>query len=298
MKFEEKYINFVNLKDGRVEFNTKDVFVSYAQYSEITASFTADKIRVPSEERIGLEKAFRYGQPVSINTVTFWSLDILMRALSEDNKKLSISKVIDMLLRNSSINPGNLSEISGDFYDASDEIKNLTVGLRKFISLEGGREPELCELYIPSITYHDIRLIRLLFLDLVSPELLHINELKHISLFLKSAAFKDDKRFSVEQLNELFSDPDSFNGDYVNDFKKIRDNAKRNRDSLRDLQKATRGWTNPKLNISDYLQDAIHLSFCTDSQIEAIDRHAKSLMSVRKKFGTITYEKPERYSFE
>jgi len=303
IEFREKKINFAKLEKGRLEFESDNFKVSeeHAQKGRNSVGLhPRSRVFVPMDERKFLRQAARYGQPVSVNDFTYWSLHLFMRSINKiSRRRQSISSLIDALIKNAVINPDNLETISDNQHKFSERLRmspslrEASVGLRKFISIEG-HDDKVEEYFVPEITYHDVKCIRILLLSLVSPELLDEDERRQTANFL-SSGFLLLQKVTEPQFISQIAKPVSLEmlekvvGDESIDLIILRDKAKTIRKEVKDVIPA-RAWRDPKLGIDSYLQSVLHFSFMQDKQVMMLDEHFKNLRYLSKKFGTINYD--------
>ena len=102
IEFREKKINFAKLEKGQLEFESGNFKVSeeYSQKARNSVGLhPLSRVLVPRDERKFLRQAARYGQPVSVNDFTYWSLHLFMRSINKiSRRRQSISSLIDALI--------------------------------------------------------------------------------------------------------------------------------------------------------------------------------------------------------
>lgn len=314
IKFEQKHLSFAVLEEGAVEFNSFDNKPTpLSELKNIELGVVGrGKPHVPLDQRKGIESLFRYGMPVSVNQHTLWSIDLFMRSITKTSgARLSISNLIEAMIENSAINPDDLSTIDAGLGRSSDsvDLKRLSVYLRKFLIIEDEmNDHKLKEFYVPGLTFHDSRIIRILLLSLVSPELVKKNEELHLLAFLRMCGFGGKSELTIEHVEGAFisisklsasrGNSDLIRKNVINksiNLQEIRDFAEDARKSMKLPNGTAVSWTNPDLNLDNYFRDILYFSFLSNEQLENIDNTINVLKKISNKFGTITYDRERNY---
>ena len=196
-KFTKKSIASVPLDGGEVEFNNDDFPISFSteqersMYSAVSVNRLASQSYELWVDPDGKQEKIRYGRPISINTQTYWSVLLFARSYGGSEETISISKMIDMSIKNIVLTNFVSSDEDVEqlnMYSQTSNFKRLSSGIRKFVYIED--EDEFKEFFVPDITYHPDEFLRLLLLSIVSPELLADDEMTNVSAFFLSGDIK------------------------------------------------------------------------------------------------------------
>tara|TARA_A100001015_G_scaffold119078_1_gene132067 strand:+ start:1209 stop:2321 length:1113 start_codon:yes stop_codon:yes gene_type:complete len=165
------------------------------QQNEDDLNFDADLLKNVLEtsssfktKRFGLRDGsrHRWGSFVNLNDQTYWTLILSARALqTKFKKKIPVPKIIDFLVNNSlcltdtSAQLGEVLEakdLSQEKIDSKQVLDHINSYFKKYILIKNKANV----LSVPKLTYHPVPAVRSLFLLLIEPQLIDLEDIFEI----------------------------------------------------------------------------------------------------------------------
>ena len=291
--FTRKYVASIPLDGGEVEFSNDNFGISledpeqkFLYGSIVDNSFTNQSYEI-HEALDGAKAKIRYGKPVSINTQTYWSVLLFARAYGNTNESVSISKMIDMSIKNivlSNFGANDKDVEQVNMWTQTSSFKRRSSGIRKFIYIED--EDDFKEFFVPDLTYHADEFLRLILLTIVSPELLSDDEIANIQAFFCAGQLKDPIGISMEPeilRDEIMNTKFSF----ASSARAAREfiSSKEYEEYLIDI--------GPAAKVPEYrnfIRRVRLFSMLTDKSLQHFSDYFESIKWLSERFGTIRYK--------
>ena len=179
------------------DLDEKSLIVEESTIKRITDPEFANSVAFKTGELKKTALIHKFGSAVTINDFQYWKLSLASKALKVKYKKnISIANVIKKFT-NFSLGSKNIDDLTIPlaYTETSDDVLIIRSYLNKYVVTQEGP----FALGLASLTYHQIPAIRSLYLALIEPQLLDVEDLFHITSFLKET--KDIHW--VELLDEL-----------------------------------------------------------------------------------------------
>ena len=179
------------------DLDEKSLIVEESTIKRITDPEFANSVAFKTGELKKTALIHKFGSAVTINDFQYWKLSLASKALKVKYKKnISIANVIKKFT-NFSLGSKNIDDLTIPlaYTETSDDVLIIRSYLNKYVVTQEGP----FALGLASLTYHQIPAIRSLYLALIEPQLLDVQDLFHITSFLKET--KDIHW--VELLDEL-----------------------------------------------------------------------------------------------
>ena len=179
------------------DLDEKSLIVEESTIKRITDPEFANSVAFKTGELKKTGLIHKFGSAVTINDFQYWKLSLASKALKVKYKKnISIANVIKKFT-NFSLGSKNIDDLTIPlaYTETSDDVLIIRSYLNKYVVTQEGP----FALGLASLTYHQIPAIRSLYLALIEPQLLDVQDLFHITSFLKET--KDIHW--VELLDEL-----------------------------------------------------------------------------------------------
>lgn len=179
------------------DLDEKSLIVEESTIKRITDPEFANSVAFKTGELKKTGLIHKFGSAVTINDFQYWKLSLASKALKVKYKKnISIANVIKKFT-NFSLGSKNIDDLTIPlaYTETSDDVLIIRSYLNKYVVTQEGP----FALGLASLTYHQIPAIRSLYLALIEPQLLDVEDLFHITSFLKET--KDIHW--VELLDEL-----------------------------------------------------------------------------------------------
>ena len=301
---DKESINSYDLGDCKIQFRNDDYHLKQSQEIEFNSSLRSFQrkgtAKIDKEARRELRGAIRYGQPISVSPETAWLINLFLRSAKSSVSKredISVSYLLDHVLRNSIQAPDKNSYISKT--SMMNHVNDFSSKMRKYILIkEGEKDLGFETLFIPDLTYHEIKIVRQLLLGLVSPDVLFEHEKLYIEKFLKKEIRRNHdeykERFEYKHL------PDKALKEILMktqiNFTEMHESYANRRDEIKDEIRDSR-WTAGRRNFSystAFLRDVLHFSYMKPESIENLQNYFESLRKISSKFGTIVYQGDKR----
>ena len=236
-KIREEGKNSETIK-ARFELNSEeeDYEIDSSLLSEVKRS-----IKETEEYKIDMRNIGygRYGSVVHLSDKNRWTLDLITRHIkATTNQRSSITDVIDIFINEATVSSHNFFEKQKADDDKEYLMKNIR-GLNQVFCLKDTDrlsglgsysdikyKGNIVELFIPDITFHVIDFFRALFLSIVEPNLLDIDEMILINQVISFDLREDIKK--APKNNKLLLSPVSL------DKPKFKFDRKNFSDSLKD----------------------------------------------------------------
>lgn len=169
------------------------------QQNEDDLNFDADLLKNVLEtstsfktKRFGLGDGsrHRWGSFVNLNDQTYWTLMLSARALqTKFKKKIPVPKIIDFLVNNSlcltdtsaQLGKVNTKDSSQETIDSKQVLDHINSYFKKYILIKNKANV----LSVPKLTYHPVPAVRSLFLLLIEPQLIDLENIFEISSVFK-----------------------------------------------------------------------------------------------------------------
>ena len=179
------------------DLDEKSLIVEESTIKRITDPEFANSVAFKTGQLKKTALIHKFGSAVTINDFQYWKLSLASKALKVKYKKnISIANVIKKFT-NFSLGSKNIDDLTIPlaYTETSDDVLIIRSYLNKYVVTQEGP----FALGLASLTYHQIPAIRSLYLALIEPQLLDVEDLFHITSFLKET--KDIHW--VELLDEL-----------------------------------------------------------------------------------------------
>ena len=179
------------------DLDEKSLIVEESTIKRITDPEFANSVAFKTGELKKTALIHKFGSAVTINDFQYWKLSLASKALKVKYKKnISIANVIKKFT-NFSLGSKNIDDLTIPlaYTETSDDVLIIRSYLNKYVVTQEGP----FALGLASLTYHQIPAIRSLYLALIEPQLLDVQDLFHITSFLKETKDID----WVELLDEL-----------------------------------------------------------------------------------------------
>ena len=179
------------------DLDEKSLIVEESTIKRITDPEFANSVAFKTGELKKTGLIHKFGSAVTINDFQYWKLSLASKALKVKYKKnISIANVIKKFT-NFSLGSKNIDDLTIPlaYTETSDDVLIIRSYLNKYVVTQEGP----FALGLASLTYHQIPAIRSLYLALIEPQLLDVQDLFHITSFLKETKDID----WVELLDEL-----------------------------------------------------------------------------------------------
>ena len=179
------------------DLDEKSLIVEESTIKRITDPEFANSVAFKTGELKKTALIHKFGSAVTINDFQYWKLSLASKALKVKYKKnITIANVIKKFT-NFSFGSKNIDDLTIPlaYTETSDDVLIIRSYLNKYVVTQEGP----FALGLASLTYHQIPAIRSLYLALIEPQLLDVEDLFHITSFLKET--KDIHW--VELLDEL-----------------------------------------------------------------------------------------------
>ncbi len=205
------------------------------QQNEDDLNFDADLLKNVLEtstsfktKRFGLRDGsrHRWGSFVNLNDQTYWTLILSARALqTKFKKKIPVPKIIDFLVNNSlcltdtSAQLGKVytKDLSQETIDSKQVLDHINSYFKKYILIKNKANV----LSVPKLTYHPVPAVRSLFLLLIEPQLIDLEDIFEISSVFKE--FCDIPWvMSLEREKRKIESEINFNAYALNEYKAKR----------------------------------------------------------------------------
>ena len=165
------------------DLDEKSLIVEESTIKRITDPEFANSVAFKTGELKKTALIHKFGSAVTINDFQYWKLSLASKALKVKYKKnISIANVIKKFT-NFSLGSKNIDDLTIPlaYTETSDDVLIIRSYLNKYVVTQEGP----FALGLASLTYHQIPAIRSLYLALIEPQLLDVEDLFHITSFLK-----------------------------------------------------------------------------------------------------------------
>ena len=165
------------------DLDEKSLIVEESTIKRITDPEFANSVAFKTGELKKTGLIHKFGSAVTINDFQYWKLSLASKALKVKYKKnISIANVIKKFT-NFSLGSKNIDDLTIPlaYTETSDDVLIIRSYLNKYVVTQEGP----FALGLASLTYHQIPAIRSLYLALIEPQLLDVEDLFHITSFLK-----------------------------------------------------------------------------------------------------------------
>ena len=165
------------------DLDEKSLIVEESTIKRITDPEFANSVAFKTGELKKTALIHKFGSAVTINDFQYWKLSLASKALKVKYKKnISIANVIKKFT-NFSLGSKNIDDLTIPlaYTETSDDVLIIRSYLNKYVVTQEGP----FALGLASLTYHQIPAIRSLYLALIEPQLLDVQDLFHITSFLK-----------------------------------------------------------------------------------------------------------------
>lgn len=165
------------------DLDEKSLIVEESTIKRITDPEFANSVAFKTGSLNKTALTHKFGSAVTINDFQYWKLSLASKALKVKYKKnISIANVIKKFT-NFSLGSKNIDDLTIPlaYTETSDDVLIIRSYLNKYVVTQEGP----FALGLASLTYHQIPAIRSLYLALIEPQLLDVEDLFHITSLLE-----------------------------------------------------------------------------------------------------------------